>query len=90
MFDHLNQTPWRWTAADRKVAEEISGYWVNFAKTGDPNGQALPLWPAFSSRDGKVLYLGDPVSVGGVADINSLKVFDGVYTMVRGKPFAAP
>ena len=90
VFDHLNQTSWPWTAADRKVAEEISGYWVNFAKTGDPNGLALPLWPAFTSRDGKVLYLDDPVSVGGVADINSLKVFDVVYTMVRGKPFATP
>jgi para-nitrobenzyl esterase len=90
VFDHLDQAPWRWTAADRKVAEEVSGYWVNFAKTGDPNGRALPLWPAFTSRDDKVLYLGDPVSVGGVADINSLKVFDVVYTMVRGKTFAAP
>jgi para-nitrobenzyl esterase len=89
VFDHLNQEPWPWTTADRKVAEEISGYWVNFAKTGNPNGQALSLWPAFTSRDGKVLYLGDPIIVGGVADINSLKVFDVVYTMVRGKPFAA-
>ena len=89
VFDHLNQEPWPWTTADRKVAEEISGYWVNFAKTGNPNGQALSLWPAFTSTDGKVLYLGDPIIVGGVADINSLKVFDVVYTMVRGKPFAA-
>ena len=40
VFDHLNQTPWHWTAADRKVAEEMSSYWVNFAKTGNPNGQA--------------------------------------------------
>jgi len=89
VFDHLNQAPWRWTTGDRKVAEEISGYWVNFAKTGNPNGQALSLWPAFTSTDGKVLHLGDPIIVGGVADMNSLKVFDVVYTMVRGKPFAA-
>jgi len=28
--------------------------------------------------------------MGGVADINRLRVFDVVYMMVRGKPFAAP
>jgi para-nitrobenzyl esterase len=88
VFDHLDQEPWRWSVADRRVASEISSYWVNFAKTGDPNGGGLPVWPAFSNADGKVMYLGDPIAVGGVADIKSLSVFDAVYTMVRGAPFA--
>jgi len=37
-----------------------------------------------------VHYLGDPASVGGVASIDSLKIFDGVYSDVRAKTFAAP
>jgi para-nitrobenzyl esterase len=89
VFDHLDQEPWRWSAADRKVADEISSYWVNFARSGNPNGASLPVWPAFTNTDTKVLYLGDPIIVGGVANINSLKVFDAVYSAVRGKPFAA-
>ncbi len=89
VFDHLDQQPWRWSTADRKVAEEISSYWVNFAESGKPNGPGLPQWPAFTNADSKVLYLGDPITVGGVASIDSLKVFDAVYTAVRGKPFAA-
>ncbi len=89
VFDHLDQEPWRWSAADRKVADEISSYWVNFAKSGNPNGPGLPPWPAFANADSKVLYLGDPNTAGGVASIDSLKVFDAVYTAVRGKPFAA-
>jgi para-nitrobenzyl esterase len=89
VFDHLDQSPWRWTQADRKVAEEMSSYWVNFARSGNPNGPGLPAWPAFTNADGKVLYIDDPISVGGVANINSLKVFDAVYTSVRGKAFAA-
>jgi para-nitrobenzyl esterase len=89
VFDHLDQVPWRWSVADRKVAVEISSYWVNFAKSGNPNGPGLPQWPAFTNTDSKVLYLGDPITVAGVANINSLNVFDAVYTTVRGRPFAA-
>lgn len=89
VFDHLDQSPWNWTAADRKLAEEMSSYWVNFARAGDPNGPGLPPWPAFANAESKVQYLGDPITVGGVANINGLGAFDTVYTTVRGKPFAA-
>ena len=89
VFDHLDQEPWRWSAADRRVAEEMSSYWINFAKSGNPNGPDLPLWPAFTNTERKVQYLGDPITVGGVANISGLTVFDAVYTTVRGKPFGA-
>jgi para-nitrobenzyl esterase len=89
VFDHLDQEPWRWSTADRKVAEEISSYWVNFAKSGNPNGPDLPQWPVFTTAQSKVQYLGDPITVGGVANISGLLVFDAVYATVRGKPFAA-
>jgi para-nitrobenzyl esterase len=88
VFDHLNQEPWSWSSADRKVAEEISSYWVNFARSGNPNTPDLPSWPAFTNTDSKVLAIGDPITVDGVTNINGLKVFDDVYTSVRGKPFA--
>jgi para-nitrobenzyl esterase len=88
VFDHLDQSPWRWTKADRQVAEEMSSYWVNFAKSGNPNGPGLPVWPAFTTAESKVLDIGDPMTVGGVPSIKSLSVFDAVYTSVRGKSFA--
>jgi para-nitrobenzyl esterase len=89
VFDHLDQSPWNWTAADRKLAEEMSSYWVNFARSGDPNGPGLPLWHGFTNVESKVQYLGDPITVGGIANINGLSVFDAVYSTVRGKTFAA-
>jgi para-nitrobenzyl esterase len=89
VFDHLDQSHWNWTAADRKLADEMSSYWVNFARSGDPNGPGLPPWPAFTNAESKVQYLGDPITVGSVANIHGLSVFDAVYSTVRGKPFAA-
>jgi para-nitrobenzyl esterase len=89
VFDHLDQSPWNWTEADRKLAEEMSSYWVNFARSGDPNSRGLPPWPAFTKVGSKVRYLGDPITVGGVASIHGLSDFDAVYSTVGGKPFAA-
>ncbi|HEV2576138.1 MAG TPA: carboxylesterase family protein [Acidobacteriaceae bacterium] len=90
VFDHLDQEPWRWTKADRRVAAQVSGYWVNFAKSGNPNGPGLPLWPAFGNSDSKVMYLADPVRVGPVPGMSGLGVFDTVYTSVRKAPVSAP
>ena len=37
------------TAADRAMASKVHGYWVNFARNGNPNGQGLPNWPQFAA-----------------------------------------
>jgi para-nitrobenzyl esterase len=33
-----------WTPDDYKTSEIMQGYFVNFIKTGDPNGPGLPAW----------------------------------------------
>jgi len=38
-------------------------YWTNFAKTGDPNGPGLPVWPKYGA-DKQVLHLDSPITAG--------------------------
>jgi para-nitrobenzyl esterase len=49
------------TDRDREVSRLISAYWVQFAKTGNPNREGLPEWPAFEADAPRTLEIGDDV-----------------------------
>ncbi|MCR5442324.1 MAG: carboxylesterase family protein [Sphaerochaetaceae bacterium] len=48
--------------ADRHVSDVMHSYWVNFAKTGDPNGAGLPVFEQNRGSD-MVLELGDVIGM---------------------------
>jgi para-nitrobenzyl esterase len=43
------------TDADEKASQQMHAYWVNFAKTGDPNGGGLPNWPRYSGATDELM-----------------------------------
>ena len=69
--------------SDRKVSDEISVYWVNFAKKGDPNGEGLPHWPAFTNSSAQVMNLDDPSKAIDVPNLPKLEVLDGYFAWRR-------
>lgn len=64
------------TDIDFKVEDSMSSYWVNFAKTGDPNGEVLPVWPAFNENDPQIIELGDVVKAAPLPYREQLKFMD--------------
>jgi len=54
--------------ADRRLTEAMQQYWVNFARSGDPNGAGLPAWPAYDAESARVMTLGDGLAPQAAPD----------------------
>ena len=49
-------------AVDKNLTDAMMSYWVNFARSGNPNGPGLPPWPPFDRNKGYVLRLDARIS----------------------------
>jgi para-nitrobenzyl esterase len=75
--------PFPWEDADHKLHDVVSSYWVNFAKTGNPNGDGLAKWPAYSAESDQALEFGDQIAVRSQVNKAGLDFFDSYYESVR-------
>ncbi len=57
-FDNLAKGDVAATAADQAAADAVAGYWTRFAKTGNPNGNGLPVWRKFDATARQMLAIG--------------------------------
>lgn len=52
-----------WEQMDKNLENIMASYWVNFAKTGNPNAENLPMWKKYDVDKGFIMELGDEVQL---------------------------
>jgi para-nitrobenzyl esterase len=73
---HLWNRPWR--EVDLKVEETMNNYWVNFVKTGNPNGEGMPEWKAYEKSSGMVMEIRDKVRLSHGIYKKELNLLGGI------------
>ena len=71
------------SAADLALADKISSYWVNFARTGDPNSAGLPSWPTFDETTQQVLYMDGTLAAKSIPNLQQLQALNDYYSWRR-------
>lgn len=65
------------------VGETMSRYWINFARTGDPNGGNLPTWNPFTTASQQLLHIGRESTMAPVPHPERLKALDDYFNWRR-------
>lgn len=79
VFDNLQARDWPWRQVDRTTATAMASYWVNFIKTGDPNGGGLAMWSKYTGKDEVMNFTESKVGMGPLRNAPRFKLFDEVY-----------
>ena len=86
VFGHIAAEESQYEEVDRAVSRAMAGAWVQFAKTGNPNGASLPSWPAYTAPGYRLLEYGDEITIRSNADSPHIDFFQQVLEAMRQKP----
>lgn len=77
VFDNVELVPQSNGGGDdvKALAHVMSSAWINFARTGNPNHNAMPQWPAYTPENGATMLFNNTSDVRFNHDQALLKIF---------------
>jgi para-nitrobenzyl esterase len=84
-WDHITTDTAQYEEVDRTLSRAIAGAWVQFAKTGNPNGASLPQWPAYAAPEYRLLEYGNEITIRSNADSPNIDFFQRAFETMRRK-----
>ncbi|NQU86546.1 MAG: carboxylesterase family protein [Mariniphaga sp.] len=79
-YNNLKMSPRPWEDVDYELADSMSDFWVNFAKTSDPNGEGLPVWDACTPFKSKAIIFNSLIESKDMPDTDILNFLDSYYS----------
>lgn len=67
-----------WQKRDLDMESQMNAYWVNFIKTGNPNGKGLPEWKAYDKVQGSIMVLDEKIEMKPGLYKKEFSFFDGL------------
>lgn len=75
VFNNLKMIDRPWTEEDSLIADQMSSYWVNFVKNGNPNGEGLTQWNPYKEGQLEVMILGENPGMAPITENAKQKIF---------------
>jgi para-nitrobenzyl esterase len=83
VFGNFNQSRKKPRVEEEKLSDQMQANWINFARTGDPNGKGLPEWPNFTVANQKVMRLDAAPSPQPVPNLKQIEALDAYFAWRR-------
>ncbi len=73
----------RMTDTERHMQQIMSRYWINFTKTGDPNGDSLPYWTTYEQNKPTVMIMREGFHLDNLPNQRKMDFFEDFFRSRR-------